>query len=254
MTRRSKKKKKKLSAFPAHWADSLSSQAPCFVHSLSCQWRCVQKQNRSLAVLTIHSCWAETSATAPLISARLCQLCACKHLTRGFLSQSSPSCPSVTWVISGDLWRDPQGSRYMCIIRNNGIMPIWGQPESPCPAKMGNRKKIKKSLGGLKQAAKPQHWPWTAGTNLTPSVALSLTLPCRQLSNNDFMQEPPSTTDFPKLGWLCTDQQDSRAGRASCCHLFLLSWQIWGSALQGRFIAWSTMRGSHWWSKGNPRC
>lgn len=73
------KKKKSLPSQPTE----LSSQAPCFVHSSSCQWRCVQKQNWGLAVLTIHSCWAETSATAPLISVRSCQLCACKPFNAG---------------------------------------------------------------------------------------------------------------------------------------------------------------------------
>lgn len=205
---------------------------------------------RGLAVLTIHSCWAETSAQL-LWSQWGCVNCVpANHLTRGFLSQSIHNCPSVTWVTSrGSPWPEVSAEEMQGVQVSAGSS--WGQPETPCPAKMRNRNKRKQSLGGLKLAAKPQHRPWTAGPSLTPPAALSLTLPCRQLSNN-FIQEPPPRTPFSKLGWLCKDQQDCRMGRASCCHLFLPSGRPGDLLCRAGSLPGVQVRGSHCRRKGNP--
>lgn len=99
------------SAFPAHWADSLSSQAPCFVHSFSCQWRCVQKQNQGLAVLTIHSCWAETSPQL-LWSQQGCVSCVPANTSQGdFSHRVFPVVPVGPGHIKSSPWRDAQRSR-----------------------------------------------------------------------------------------------------------------------------------------------
>lgn len=231
MTRR---KRKKILAFPSHWAASLSSQAPCFVLSSSCQWRCVQKQNRGLAVLTIHSCWAETSATAPLISVRLCLLCFCKLFSRGFLSQSIHNCPSVTWAHLGAL----PGLRSL-LKRCTGVkvraLSSWGSQRHPALLKWGAERKGR-SLW--------EDWTWLPSPSMDLGLQgpvwlpLSLTLPADS-SPTTALSKNPINNSFPWAGMAV------RGSAAS-------AWAGPAAATFSSSPASAHLRGSHCSIKGIP--